>query len=118
MENALRDLKSTTGEAAAGQGGSPGACPMAEQTTAYAFGELGPEAGKKAKEHLTACRDCLELYMDIGMAEEDAKNGMNEKSEVLRRLQEAIAREKAPPAPSTWRRIGHAISCLFYRKAS
>ena len=57
----------------------PDDCPMAEQVAAYAFGDLGPKEAKKVKDHLTTCRYCLDLYMDIGMAEEDVKSGMAEK---------------------------------------
>jgi hypothetical protein len=115
MENTLRELKGTAGGPAANPSD---ACPMAEQTTAFAFGELGPEDNKKAKAHLTACRYCMALYMDIGMAEEDAKNGRKEKSEVLKRLQAALDRERAPLPSSPWRRFGHAITGLFCRRAS
>ena len=84
-------------------------CQMADQTTAYAFGELGPEESAKVKDHLTTCRYCLDLYMDIRMAEENAKD---EKVEVLPELQRAIDRGKKP-AVSPFQKIGAAISDFF-----
>lgn len=84
-------------------------CPMADQTSAYAFGELGPEESDKVKDHLKTCRYCLDLYMDIRMAEEDAKN---EKVEVLPGLKSAINRGKKPAA-SFLQKIGAAISDFF-----
>ncbi len=84
-------------------------CPMADQTSAYAFGELGPEESGKVKDHLKTCRYCLDLYMDIRMAEEDAKN---EKAEVLPGLKSAIDRGKKPAA-SFLQKIGAAISDFF-----
>ena len=84
-------------------------CQMVDQTTAYAFGEFGPEESDKAKEHLKTCRYCLDLYMDIRMAEDNAKN---EKVEVLPELQRAIDRGKKP-AVSPLQKIGAAISDFF-----
>lgn len=84
-------------------------CPMVDQTSAYAFGELGPEESGKVNDHLKTCRYCLDLYMDIRMAEEDAKN---EKVEVLPGLQSAIDRGKKPTA-SPLQKIGAAISDFF-----
>ena len=48
-------------------------CQMADKISSYAFGELGPKESAVVKEHLTTCRSCLDLYMDLRMAEEDAK---------------------------------------------
>ena len=86
-------------------------CPMADQISGYAFGELGPEESGKVKDHLNSCRYCLDLFMDIRMAEEDAKN---EKVEVLPGLQSAINRGKKPVA-SPFQKIGAAISDFFVK---
>lgn len=85
------------------------ACPMADQTSAYAFGELGPEESDKVKDHLKTCRYCLDLFMDIRIAEENAKD---EKVEVLPELQNAIDRGKKPVG-SPFQKIGAAISDFF-----
>ena len=87
-------------------------CHMVDQTSAYAFGELGPEESAKVKDHLTTCRYCLDLYMDIRMAEENAEIAKDEKVEVLPRLQIAIDRGKKP-AISPLQKIGAAISDFF-----
>ncbi|MFH2044777.1 MAG: DUF4384 domain-containing protein [Pseudomonadota bacterium] len=84
-------------------------CHMADQTSAYAFGELGPEESGKVKDHLNTCRYCLDLFMDIRMAEEEAKD---EKVEVLPRLQSAIDKDKKPVV-SILQKIGAAISDFF-----
>jgi hypothetical protein len=87
-------------------------CSMAEMTTAYAFGELGSEEATKVKEHLHTCRHCLELYMDIKVAEDDAENVKNQKVEVLPGLQRAIDKGKKPRV-SIFNQIGAAISDFF-----
>ena len=87
-------------------------CHMVDQISAYAFGELGPEESGKVKDHLHTCRHCLDLYMDIRMAEEDAKIAKGEKVEVLPKLQSAIDRGKKPAA-SPLQKIGAAISDFF-----
>lgn len=92
-------------------------CPMADQISTYAFGELGPEESGKVKDHLNSCRHCLDLYMDIRMAEEDAKNVKDEKVEVLPGLQSAIDRGKKPAA-SPLQKIGATISDFFGKRFS
>jgi hypothetical protein len=51
---------------------NPDECSMADQVTDYAFGELNEEDAEKVKDHLKSCRSCLDMYMDIKMAEEDS----------------------------------------------
>lgn len=74
-------------------------CPRADMVSAYAFGELNTEEGLKVREHIQTCRQCLELYMDIRLAEEETKKFQNEKVEVLPGLQKAIDRSKKPEVP-------------------
>ena len=52
---------------------TPDECPMADQVSDYAFGELGPDDSSEVQEHLKSCRSCLDMYMDIKMAEEEAE---------------------------------------------
>jgi len=87
-------------------------CPMANKISSYAFGELGPQESAKVKDHLTTCRSCLDLYMDLRMAEEDAKNAKDEPVKVLPGLQEAIDKGKKP-AESPFKKIIDAISDFF-----
>jgi hypothetical protein len=87
-------------------------CPMADQVSDYAFGELGPEDSKEVEYHLKSCRACLDLFMDIKMAEEDAKNRQGEKVEVLPGLQKAIKKNQQP-AVSPFQKIGDAFSDFF-----
>jgi len=90
----------------------PDECSMADQVTDYAFGELNAEEAKKVKEHLKSCRYCLDLYMDIKMAEEEAEQAKDEKVEVLPGLQKAIDKGRKP-AVSPWHKISDAISDFF-----
>ena len=58
---------------------SPDECSMADRISDYAFGELDAEESDSVKEHLKSCRSCLDLYMDIKMAEEEADQAKDEK---------------------------------------
>lgn len=87
-------------------------CQMSDQIAEYAFGELGPEDAKKVKDHLSSCRPCLDLYMDIKMAEEDARIAKGEKVEVLSGLQKALDKGKKSTV-SPWQKISDAISDFF-----
>ena len=87
-------------------------CPMAEQTSAYAFGELSPEESEKTRDHLKSCRYCLDLYMDIRVAEGDAEKLKDKNVEVLPGLQKAIDKGKKPTV-SPWQKISDAISDFF-----
>ncbi len=87
-------------------------CPVADQVTDYAFGELDSEQGLKVREHIRTCRQCLELYMDIRMAEEGSQNSRNKKVEVLPGLQKAIDKSKKPEV-STLGKLGKLISDVF-----
>ena len=91
---------------------SPEECSMADRIPEYAFGELGAEESNNIKEHLKTCHSCLDLYMDIKMAEEDAEQAKDEKVEVLPGLQKAIDKGKQP-ALSPWQKISDAISDFF-----
>jgi len=87
-------------------------CPMADKISSYAFGELDPKESAVVKDHLTTCRYCLNLYMDLRMAEEDAKNAKVKSAEVLPGLQEAIDKEKKLAEPP-FKKIIDAISDFF-----
>ena len=85
---------------------------MADRISDYAFGELDAEESDSVKEHLKSCRSCLDLYMDIKMAEEEAEQTKDETVEVLPGLQKAIDKGKKP-AVSPWQKISDAISDFF-----
>jgi hypothetical protein len=87
-------------------------CQMSDQIAEYAFGELDPDEAKKVKEHLSSCRSCLDLYMDIKMAEEDERIAKGEKVEVLSGLQQALDKGKKPTV-SPWQKISGVISDFF-----
>ena len=87
-------------------------CPMADQISEFAFGELGHQVSKEAEEHLKSCRSCLDLFMDIRMAEDDAVQIKNEKVEVLPGLKRAIEKGKRPSV-SIWQKISEMFSEFF-----
>jgi len=87
-------------------------CPTADEISDYAFGEFSPEDANKIEEHLKICRSCLDLYMDIKLAEEDAASVKNKKVEVLPGLQRAI-KKKSKSKVSPWGKIANAISEFF-----
>jgi hypothetical protein len=85
-------------------------CPMADHVTDYAFGELDAKEGLKVRQHIQTCRQCLELYMDIRLAEEESQK--SNKVEVLPGLQKAINKGKKPKV-STLGKVGKIISDVF-----
>jgi hypothetical protein len=85
-------------------------CPMADHVTDYAFGELDAEEGLKVRQHIQTCRQCLELYMDIRLAEEESQK--SNKVEVLPGLQKAIDKSKKPKV-SPLGKVGKMISDVF-----
>jgi len=87
----------------------PDQCLMADQVSGYAFGELGPDDSEKVKEHLKSCRFCLDLFMDIKMADEEAAKLNDQKVDVLPGLQKAIDKGKKPSA-SYFQKIVDVIS--------
>jgi len=91
---------------------NPDECSMADQVTDFAFGELDAENAEKVREHLKSCRSCLDMYMDIKMAEEEAEQAKDEKVEVIPGLQKAIDKGKKP-AVSPWQKISEAITDFF-----
>jgi len=84
-------------------------CPMADKATDYAFGELGPDETETVKKHIHTCRHCLDLVMDIKMAEEEAESMKDQNVEVLPGLQKAIDSVKSTTSP-IFHKIGDAIS--------
>jgi len=89
-------------------------CPMSEQAMAYAFGELDPDEADKVEEHIHTCRHCLDLVMDIKLAEQEAEELKDIKAEVLPGLQKAIDKTGAP-RDSILSKIGQAIGDFFFR---
>jgi hypothetical protein len=77
----------------------PDDCEMADKVTAFAFGELNAEESQKIREHMHTCRYCLDMYMDIRMAEQEATEEKSESVEVLPGLEKAINRGKTPEPP-------------------
>ncbi len=90
-------------------------CPMADQISEFAFGELGSQESKEAEEHLKSCRSCLDLFMDIRMAEDDAVQVKNERVEILPGLKRAIDKGKRPSV-SIWQKISEMFSGGFTLK--
>ena len=51
---------------------SPNECEMAGKVSAFACGELGARESEKIREHMHTCRYCLDMYMDLRMADQQA----------------------------------------------
>jgi hypothetical protein len=85
---------------------------MADQISEFAFGEIDPEKSKEAEEHLKSCRSCLDLFMDIRMAQEDAEQVIDEKVEVLPGLKKALNKGKKPSV-SIWQKMSDMLSGFF-----
>jgi hypothetical protein len=87
-------------------------CSMADLVMDYAFGELDTDEAEKVREHLKACRSCLDLYIDLKVSEEKAEQAKDQGVEVLPGLQKAINKGKKPVV-SPWQKISDAISDFF-----
>jgi hypothetical protein len=48
-------------------------CPEPEQVVAYALNELEAREHEKLQAHLLGCRDCLELFLDVQLAQAEAE---------------------------------------------
>ncbi len=53
-------------------------CPSPETVIAYALEELPPEERAQVQAHLSGCRDCLELVLDVRTARAEAQEGKQE----------------------------------------
>jgi hypothetical protein len=54
------------------------ACPSPETVIAYALEELTPEGRTQVQAHLSECRDCLELVLDLRSAQAEAQEAKQE----------------------------------------
>jgi Tfp pilus assembly protein PilP len=69
-------------------------CPMSELAISYASGELALEDDQKIRDHLQTCRDCLDLVLDIHIAESESHMHKGKFVEVLPAVSEAIGYSK------------------------
>ena len=69
------------------------ACPSPEMVIAYALEELTPEGRIQVHAHLSECRDCLDLVLDLRSARAEA---LEAKPEV---------KERGPVTVATWDRV-------------
>ena len=65
-------------------------CSMAETTLAYACGDLGSEQTHEIEKHINACKFCMDLVLDIRLAEGDARELGGKALKVLPDLSKAI----------------------------
>lgn len=65
-------------------------CPRFEMAIAYAFGELGPEKSRKFRDHLHTCHFCLNLVLDVQVAESESRNQKEQKAKVISAFLHAI----------------------------
>ncbi len=65
-------------------------CPMSEISISYAAQELDTEEHKNFRDHLHTCRFCLDLVLDVQVAEAESEAKDGQPSKVLPALSKAI----------------------------
>jgi type IV pilus assembly protein PilP len=65
-------------------------CPMSEISISYAAQELNTEAHQNFRDHLHTCRFCLDLVLDVQVAEAESEAKDGQPSKVLPALSKAI----------------------------
>ena len=76
-------------------------CPMSDLAIAYAAGELHPDENRNYRNHLQTCNYCLNLVIDLQIAENDSKAKLKRASNVLPGLTKAIKANKIIPGPDS-----------------
>jgi type IV pilus assembly protein PilP len=69
-------------------------CPRSEMAIAYASGELEPEKNQKFRDHLHTCHFCLNLVLDVQVAESESNAHDGQKVKVLPAFSKAIKKSK------------------------
>lgn len=75
-------------------------CPPPETVIAYALEELPPEEKAHVQAHLSECRDCMELVLDVRAARAEAQEGKQE------------VREGSPVAVKSWEWLAELVGSL------
>ena len=75
---------------------NPGAqeCPMAEISISYAAQELDTEEHQNFRDHLHTCRFCLDLVLDVKVAEAESEAKDGQPSQVLPALSKSIKNQR------------------------
>lgn len=104
----------------------PPECPESDKAIAYALHELDPKENRQFRDHLVCCRSCLDLYLDVQMAEAETSKHKGEIPEVLPKLYKELYKpepdepslsEPVPggvrltePVPSLTEKLEHALA--------
>ena len=65
-------------------------CPMSEKAILYAMGELGADEIHKITGHFHNCRFCLDLVLDLRLAEDESRQSSAQLVDILPALADAI----------------------------
>ena len=71
-------------------------CHLSEKTIAYVMGDLSTDEIDIIAGHLHKCRFCVNLILDLRMAEEESRESAGEFIEVLPALADAIQKTTRP----------------------
>ncbi|MDM8523946.1 hypothetical protein QUF80_11315 [Desulfococcaceae bacterium HSG8] len=91
-EEVMADLRETFQEAGKLK---PLDCPESDMAVDYALNEIDPEDISRFREHLLTCRFCLDLVLDMRLADAESREHEREILDLLPRVSEAIF----PPQP-------------------
>jgi type IV pilus assembly protein PilP len=89
----FEDLSNTLGQGFSAENlSTPDDCRMSEKALLYGAGELEPDEIDEFCAHLQHCRFCLNLILDLRLADEEARESAGQPALVLPALAEALAK--------------------------
>ena len=89
----FEDLSNTLGQGFNAKNlSTPDDCPMSEKALLYGVCELGPDEVDEFCAHLHHCRFCLNLILDLRLADEEARESAGQPALVLPALAEAFTK--------------------------
>jgi len=88
-------------------------CPMSEKAILHTVGELASDEVPDFTKHLHHCRFCLNLILDLRLAEEEARESAGQSVEVLPALADAVLKSpRRKPMPALTEKVGTVFSKL------
>ena len=92
---------------------TPDDCVMSEKAILYAAAELSSDEYQELSDHIHHCRFCLNLILDLRLAEEEALDFAGQPVQALPALKDAINRRaRSKPASALRRPLSTAIETL------
>lgn len=120
--NIVENLSQTWGHSFNGNGSViADECPLSEKAILYAMGELGADEILEITGHVHNCRFCLDLILDLRMAQDESRKSAGQLVEILPALADAIQKPNAEKQPVSLPEklltsISHFCSYLFRPK--